>query len=66
MDLNPYAVEMLARDQLATLRRAAARQALIRTAARPRPVIRVMVGLALIRLGARALGSEHARLATRA
>jgi hypothetical protein len=66
MDLNHYAVEALAHDRLATLREAAARQSLIRTATRPRPVIRIAVGLALIRLGARALGREHVRLATRA
>jgi hypothetical protein len=56
MDLNHYAVEVLARDRLAERRQAATRHTLVRTAARPRAVIRVVVGRALIRLGTRALG----------
>lgn len=56
MDLNHYAVEVLARDQLAERRQAAARHTLVRTAARPHAVIRAVVGRALIRLGTRALG----------
>jgi hypothetical protein len=55
MELNHYAVEVLARDQLAERRQAAARHTLAR-AARPRAVIRVAVGRALIRLGTRTLG----------
>jgi hypothetical protein len=64
MDLNHYAVEILARDRLAERRQSAARHTLARTATRPRAVIRATVGLALIRLGTRALGHDHARLAT--
>jgi hypothetical protein len=55
VDLNHYAVEILARDRLAERRQAAARHTLVR-AARPRAVIRVAVGRALIRLGTRTLG----------
>jgi hypothetical protein len=55
MDMNHYAVEILARDRLAERRQAAARHTQVR-AARPRAVIRVAVGRALIRLGTRTLG----------
>jgi len=53
MDLNPYALEMLARDKLARLRAEAALYALVPRQERstPRPHPRVRVGLALIRLG---------------
>jgi hypothetical protein len=66
VDLNHYAVELLVHDRLAERRQAAARHALALTAMRPRAVIRAVVGLALIRLGTRALGQDHARLASRA
>jgi hypothetical protein len=55
MDVNHYAVEILARDRLAELRHAAARHTLVRSS-RPRAAIRVAVGRALIRLGTRTLG----------
>jgi hypothetical protein len=66
MDLNHYAVEVLARDRLAERREAAARHTLVRAAAPPRGLIRVVVGLALIRLGTRALSSGTPSLASRA
>jgi hypothetical protein len=66
MELNHYAVEVLARDRLAERRQAATRHTLVRAAARPRAALRVAVGLALIRLGTRALGSATPSLVSRA
>jgi hypothetical protein len=53
MDLNLYALEVIARDKLTRLRAEAALHVLVsmREAATPRPSPRVRVGLALIRLG---------------
>jgi hypothetical protein len=65
VDLNHYAVEVLAQGQLAELRRAAARHTLIRAATRPRRRLRAVVGLALIRLGTRALDHRHDTVASR-
>ena len=53
MGINDYAMEELARSRIAEFRAAAARHALARGSARP---LRVAIGLALNRLGARALG----------
>jgi hypothetical protein len=66
VDLNSYAVEMLARDQLAELRRAATRHHVIRTAMPPRRPIRLVVGMALIRLGTLAVGRGQRVVASRA
>jgi hypothetical protein len=64
--MNHYALEVMARERLATLRQAAERHSAIRTATRPRRAIRLVVGRAMIRLGTRALGREYEGLATRA
>jgi hypothetical protein len=60
MDMNGYALELLARDQLDRLRTTAAIHNELRAAAPPRPSLRVTLGLALIQLGNRALGSVPA------
>lgn len=54
MDVNGYALELLAREQLATLRAAAAAHQLARAGAARRP-LRVALGRALVNLG-RAVG----------
>ncbi len=51
MDVNTYALEMLARDRLARARREAADHALATRAARPRASVRLRLGLLLIGAG---------------
>ena len=63
MDMNHYALELMARQQIAERHAGAARHEMIRAAAPPRRPLRVAIGLALIRLGTRALGPTHRRLA---
>jgi hypothetical protein len=65
MDMNSYALEALAREHLGELHARAERAQRARAAASPRPPLRVALGLALIRLGTRALGSTHRALAAR-
>ena len=66
MDMNSYAIEALARHQIEELYATAARLHQARAAAGPRRSLRVALGLALIRLGTRALGSGRRTLAPRA
>jgi hypothetical protein len=66
MDMNSYAIEVLARQQLEERYASAARFHEARAAAGPRRPLRVALGLALIRVGARALGSGRRTLAPRA
>jgi hypothetical protein len=65
MDMNGYALEVLARQQIAELHAGAALYELARAAAPPRRSLRVVVGLALIRLGTWALGPAHRTLSPR-
>jgi hypothetical protein len=65
MDMNEYLVEKMVGAQLAEMHAAAARADLARRAAPARPPVRVVLGLALIRLGRWTLGSGHRRLASR-
>jgi hypothetical protein len=60
MDLNPYALEIVAQDKLARLRAEAAQRSLVarRGAPAPRPSPRVWVGGALMRLGRWVRGPE--------
>lgn len=61
MDMNTYALEMLARDRLARARREAADHALATRAARPpRASVRVRLGLLLIGAGRWLRGVEMA------
>jgi len=64
MDMNLYALEVMARQQIAERHAGAALYELARAATTPRRPLRIAVGLALIRLGTWALGSTHRRLAT--
>ena len=64
MDMNGYALEMMARQQIAERHAGAALHEMVRAAAPPRRSLRVALGLALIRLGTWTLGSTHRRLAT--
>jgi hypothetical protein len=63
MELNGYALEVLARDRLTELRTdAELRESLRETPATP---VRVVLGLALIRVGSWTLGRAHRSLALR-
>lgn len=64
MDMNVYSLELMARQQIAERHADAARLEMLRAAAPPRRPLRIAIGLALIRLGNRALGPTHRRLAT--
>jgi hypothetical protein len=64
MDMNGYALEILARDHLAELRARCQREELAR-AATPAGSLRVALGLALIRAGRWTLGDAGRRLASR-
>jgi len=64
MDMNLYALELMAREQIAERQAGAASYEMARAATTPRRPLRIAVGLALIRLGTRALGPTHRRLAT--
>jgi hypothetical protein len=63
MDMNGYALELMTRQLIAERHAGAARHEMVRTAAPPRRPLRIAIGLALIRLGTRALGPTHRRLA---
>jgi len=63
MDMNGYALELMARQQIAERHAGAALHEMVRAAAPPRWSLRVALGLALIRLGTWTLGSTHRRLA---
>ena len=66
MDMNEYALEVLARDRLAELRANGERVIAASLGRRsPRP-LRVAVGHALIRIGRRLQGPRRYSLATRA
>ena len=65
MDMNSYAIEVLARCQIEDRYASAVRFHRARAAAGPRRPLRVALGLALIRVGARALGSGRRMLAPR-
>jgi hypothetical protein len=65
MDMNSYAIEVLARYQLQERHASAARFHRARAAAGPRRPLRVALGLALIRVGTWALGPGHRPLAPR-
>ena len=54
MEMNPYALEELARDQIARARADAARRALVRRSMN-RPPLRARLGVALVALGERLL-----------
>jgi hypothetical protein len=56
MDMNEYALEVLARDRLAELRATRERASWARATAAASPALRVAVGGALIRLGRRLQG----------
>jgi hypothetical protein len=64
MDMNDYALELMARQQIAERHAGAARREMARPAAPARRPLRITIGLALIRLGTRALGPAHRGLAT--
>jgi len=57
--MNVYAIEMLARDQLGSLRAAAAAHRLGRAVPRRPGPLRVTIGLALIQLGVWTLASAQ-------
>jgi hypothetical protein len=62
MDMNDYAIEMLAGERLREARVDAARRALIARHRHPRPTLRGRLGAALIALGERlAAGPAHGR-----
>jgi hypothetical protein len=65
MDMNHYSLELIARQQIAERHAGVALYELARAAAPPRRSLRVVVGLALIRLGTRALGPAHRTLSPR-
>jgi hypothetical protein len=65
MDMNDYALEMLARDHLAELRTRCERHELIRAATPAAGSLRIALGLALIRVGRWTLGDADRRLAPR-
>jgi hypothetical protein len=65
MDMNSYAIEVLARYQLEERHARAAQFHRARAAAGPRRPLRVALGLALIRVGTWALGPGHRTLAPR-
>jgi hypothetical protein len=62
--MNPYIVETLSRYQLEQMRADAAILGQVRAVRPPQP-LRVMLGLALIRIGTWTLGPTHRRLAPR-
>jgi hypothetical protein len=59
MDMNEYALEVLARDRLAELRAASDRVCWARATMAPSRPVRVALGEALIRLGRRVQGVRH-------
>ena len=61
--MNGYVLELMARQQIAERHAAAVQYEMVRAAAPPRRPLRIAIGLALIRLGTRALGPAHRRLA---
>jgi hypothetical protein len=63
MDVNEYALEMLARQRLHEARACAARRSLARRAPRRRPQLRAHLGALLIALGERVIGTSPARVA---
>jgi len=65
MDMNGYALEIIARQQIAERHAGAARHEMVRAAAPPRRPLRIAIGLALIRLGTWALGPAHRTLSPR-
>lgn len=65
MELNDYALEMLVRERLTELRTHAERRDRLHDTTPAAPPLRVMVGLALIRVGSWTLGSAHRALALR-
>ncbi|HEX2440436.1 MAG TPA: hypothetical protein VHT71_19150 [Methylomirabilota bacterium] len=65
MDMNGYALEVLARDHLAELRARCERQELARAATPAPGSLRVALGLALIRAGRWTLGDTERQLAPR-
>ena len=64
MDMNLYALELMAHQQIAERHAGAALYELARAGTTPRRPLRIAVGLALIRLGTWTLGRTHRRLAT--
>jgi hypothetical protein len=64
MDMNGYVLELMVRQQIAERHAGAARLEMLRSAAPPRRPLRIVIGLALIRLGTWTLGNTHRRLAT--
>ena len=65
MDMNGYALEIIARQQIAERHAGAALYELARAAAPPRRPLRIAIGLALIRLGTWALGPARRTLSPR-
>ncbi len=65
MDMNSYAIEVLARYQLEERYASAAQFHRARAAAGPRRSLRIVLGQALIRVGTRALGPTHRPLTPR-
>jgi hypothetical protein len=65
MDMNHYCLGTMAQERLADMRADAARYAL-RVQARPRPPLRIAVGLALIRIGRLLAGTRGDTLVSRA
>lgn len=65
MELNEYAIEILVRDRLAELRADAALRDRLHDDTSAGQPLRVVLGLALIRVGTWALGSAHRSLALR-
>jgi hypothetical protein len=59
MDMNEYALEVLARDRLAALRATRERASLARAAAAASHPLRAALGGALIRLGRRLQGARN-------
>ncbi len=64
MDMNGYALELMARQQIAERHAGAALHEMVRAAAPRRRSLRVALGLALIRLGTWTLGRTQRRVAT--
>ena len=64
MELNAYALEVVAHERLRELRSLAERRDRAQSAA-PAAPLRAALGLALIRLGSWTLGSAHRSLALR-
>ena len=65
MELNAYALEVVAHERLRELRSLAERRDRAQSAAPAARPLRVALGLALIRLGSWTLGSAHRSLALR-